>query len=680
MDNMLKGGNGGQGGESNDVPSAPPVPANLAVGKLPANRTTINVRVAEPAPPAETPKITTAADLNLRMQPAPSAPVAAPQDIQEPADIDASADVEPDYTTPDNAAPGGDIIAPEEEKPAAETPKKTRRNPFSAYWRHKLWTVPLTVLVLAGAVAAVPQSRYPLLALVMSRQFAVTVVDSNTNKPVSGASVSMDGASATTDTNGKATLSARVGKRTLTVTKKYYQNANQSVFVGIGTGHNTASVRLVATGRQVPIKVVDKITGQAVANAAVRTADTEAITDDTGMVNMVLPTSSPTLAVTVSADGYTKLTATIQVTSDTVPANTFGLVPSGRVYFLSNLSGKIDVVSTNLDGSDRKTILAGTGSEDANNTVLLASRDWQFLALLSKRDGGNHAKLFLITTSSGQVATMDGSAASFTLVGWSNHYFVYEAQNDGVSAWQAGQTTIRSYNADTMKGITVDQTNAQGAAGNYIYQNISFVNLVSDRVVYGLAWSAYYANTAMNVGGQNNSVMSAGVDGSNKKDVRDITLPAGATYTSLASVPNRPGTLYIQSTVQSQPAVYYSYQYQNNSVSQSSTITDSSYNQAQQNVATYLLSPTGKSTFWSQVRDGKNTLFTGDADGNNANQIASLSDYAPYGWYTDKYLLVQKGGSELYAMPVGGGTPVKISDYYKPSYSFYGYGGGYGGL
>lgn len=666
-----------------DAPSAPPMPAHTSATPTPVTpkpKTTISVKTADAS--TSTPlRVSSAAGASFKpltnIRPMMQPPQAkTPEGADEP-DLDAEDDDESepiDQSDPSVGTSG---------KPLPEK-KKAGGNPiarfFGGYWRRGWWTIPLTLLVIVGIVASVPQSRYPILAEFMKRSFAITLTDSKTNTPVSGATVSLDGMTATTDSAGKVSFTARVGKRTLSVSKKYYQSTNVNVFVGISTQHNALSLALLATGRQVPIKVIDKISGQPVANALVSVLDTQARTDANGMLTIVLPTASPTQTVTISADGYSDLNGTVEITSDTVPANTFSLVAAGHVYFLSNLSGKLDVVATNLDGSDRKTVLAGTGSEDASNTVLLASRDWQFLALLSKRAGGSHAQLYLINTSSNQVTTMDSTAATFTLVGWSDHTFVYQALNDGVSAWQPGQTTLKSFNADTSKVVTIDQTDASGASGNYIYQNLSFVNLVSDRVVYGLAWSAYYGNSNLDVGGKNNSIMSASVDGSNKKDLKDITLPTATTYTSLNAVLSKPNVLYIQSAVQSQPAVYYSYQYQNNTASQSSTITDATYNQAQQGYTTYLVSPTGKSTFWSQPRDGKNTLFTGDYYGNNAVQIASLSDYAPYGWFTDNYVLVQKGGSELYIIPVTGGTPLKISDYYKPSYSYYGYGGGYGGL
>jgi hypothetical protein len=82
------------------------------------------------------------------------------------------------------------------------------------------------------------------------------------------------------------------------------------------------------------------------------------------------------------------------------------------------------------------------------------------------------------------------------------------------------------------------------------------------------------------------------------------------------------------------------------------------------------------------LRDGKNALFIGDTNAGNKKQIASLSEYSPYGWYSDSYVLVSKTSSQLYIMsPTNPNEPpLKITDYYKPAQTFQGYGYGYGGL
>jgi hypothetical protein len=78
--------------------------------------------------------------------------------------------------------------------------------------------------------------------------------------------------------------------------------------------------------------------------------------------------------------------------------------------------------------------------------------------------------------------------------------------------------------------------------------------------------------------------------------------------------------------------------------------------------------------------DGKYNLFVGNQLGDDKKSVGTLGDYNTYGWYTDNYLLVSKSSSELYIMPKNGGAALKISDYFKPSQYFSGYGGGYGGI
>jgi hypothetical protein len=584
----------------------------------------------------------------------------------------------------DMKRPGNQPINSDRSAPDPALPHRNRfMRLLSGYWHHKLWTLPLTLLVVAAALLAVPASRYPILAQAgMKRQYNVTVTDSKTDTPVSGAEVAIDGKTAETDSAGRANLTAGVGKHVMAIRKKYYQDASVDVFVGIKTAHNVMAVQVVATGRQVPLVILDKITGKGVAEASIKVLDTETKTDAKGMATVVLPTKEATQPATVTADGYNETNVNLQVTDKVVAANTFTLTPAGRIYFLSNQSGNIDVVSANLDGTGRKTVLAGTGNEDPNNTFLLASRDWTNLALLSKRDDSKDPKLYLITAKDGKLTTIDSDASQITLVGWSDHVFVYQAYRYNIKSWQAGQSVLKSYDADSNKLATIDQSSAAGTEPQYIHQSLAFVNIVGSRVVYGFAWDDVYGNYAPNnLGGQKNDIMSANVNGSNKQTLREIPITNGITYSYMTSVLSKPQVLYIQTSAGAQPAVYYTYQYSNNSVTQSDILTDSTYQHAQASYTTYLISPTDKASFWDQPRDGKNTLFAGDYAGGNGKQIGQPDAYSPYGWYTDDYLLVQKGDSELYIMPAAGGAPLKLSDYYKPPHSsLYGYGGGYGGL
>lgn len=517
---------------------------------------------------------------------------------------------------------------------------------------------------------ALPTTRYMALAYFIARPFTVTVTDSATDTPISGAVVKLAGTTATTDSAGKATITVAVGDHTLQVSKTYYKPSSQSVFVDLSASADTLLMHLVATGRQVPLKVINKITGQPIPEAEFTIGETTARSDLKGVTTVVLPAAGPTQSAVIKADGYITLTTDVQVTTKAVAANTFAMVPSGRLYFLSNLSGNIDVVSTNLDGSGRKTVLAGTGSEDDNNTVLLASRDWKYLALFSSRAGGSYAKLYLIDTNNNSLATIDGSAANLTPVGWSGHYFVYTIQRPDVHSWQPNQQSIISYNADTKTPKTLVNSQATGTTSlDAQYQDIVYTVFLGSNIIYTTTWYKYPSDVV--VSGQINTMVSLKPDGSGSKTLKSVD--AGTSYIDSVNVAS-PGQLYF--AVYSSTTNYYRLD-TNGNITQSSTITSSTVSQ---NYPTYLQSPSGVSTFWTSVRDGKNTLFVGDANGNNSNTVASASDFAPYGWFTDNYLLVQKDKSELYIMPATGGTPLKISDYFKPDYAIYGYGGGYGGF
>ncbi len=548
---------------------------------------------------------------------------------------------------------------------------------LAGFWRHKKWTLPLTLVVIVGILLAIPSTRYPMLAPFFARDYSVEILDNKNGTPVSGATVKIDKKSVTTDSTGRAKLHAKVGKHIINIDKKYYQPATSEIFVGIKAQRAAMQIKLAATGRQVPVLVINKISGKPIKDAEVKVLDTSAKTDDQGKATIVLPTKNATETATISASGFNATSDTVHVTSEVIAGNTFQLTPSGKIYFLSNLSGSVDVVSTNLDGSGRKTVLTGTGEEDGRNTVLLAARDWKYLALLSKRDGGPSAKLFLINTSNDQLTTIDEGLANFTPIGWSDHRFVYQVNRTNVQAYQSKAQALKSYDADAGKITLLDETIAQGSQYDYVSQDLSPLNMriLGDNLLYTKSWSAYdYATDRLT--GKQDQIISVDADGSGKKVLKQFphSGKAGYQYQYISSTVYKPQDIFF--SVNTGGSVTY-YEYRDGNVTQTNTVTDSVFSKP---YPTYLQSPSDKRTFWSESRDGKSTLFVGNATGDGGNQIASLSDYNAYGWFTDQYVLVSKSSSELYIMPVGGGKAIKVADYYKAQQNYGGYGYGYGGL
>lgn len=536
---------------------------------------------------------------------------------------------------------------------------------------HKKVSIPLAIVLLVGVLAAIPFTRFAIAGLVLKQQFAVQVVDAETKQPVSRATVRLDGVQATTDSKGRATARVAVGKATLEVSKNYYKGSQQTVTVPILKQKDVPQVQLQATGRQVSVKVVNKISKKALANVTIVAADAEAKTDADGTATLVVPAGDDDIEATLTANGFNGGTATVQVLKGEAD-NTFTLTPSGKVYFLSNQSGKLDVVKTNLDGTDRRVVLAGTGSEDRPNTSLLASRDWRYLALHTRRDS-EKAKLYLIDTQNDRLSVMDEGDASFYLKGWSGHNFVYTVDRSNVDYNAAKRQALKAFNADTQKLTTIDENGAD--TGNS-YESFVGTFILDNQIVWVKDW--------YNNGTDNKPTLTvANADGRNKKVVKTYDAFINSRRVSLDARQYGPQEIYLMySWYDGSNTMYRFDEYENGQVKALPSYTrdrfyDSPY-------ITYLISPDGDRSFWSEQRDGVQTFFIGNKQGDDGDKIAALPEHNAYGWYTDDYVLIAKDGSQLFIAPrgtiAGEADLTKVTDYYRPDRSYAGYGYGYGGL
>jgi hypothetical protein len=576
-----------------------------------------------------------------------------------------------------------DEVRADETSEEKSSSKNSRWHKFLTWYKeNKKKSVPLTVLLVVVLLASIPWSRYHATGLVLKNDFSLKITDSAAGTPVSGAAVSIGNVSAITDANGKATLhNLSVGNHTVQVYKKYYKNSKATILVPIFKQKTTPSIGFVATGRQAKVVVTNLINHSKLEGVDIKVSDTSAKTDKTGTATVVLPVGTTSAKATLSLNNYNTKTYDVKVSNDKIEENDFALTPAGKVYFLSKLSGKIDVVKTDLDGTSRHTVLAGTGKEEDRGTVLLASRDWKFLALLSHREAAA-AKLYLIDTSDDSLTTIDGAAGvTVSPVGWNEHNFVYTIDRQNVALWQPNRQALKSYSAETNKITLLDQTKGEGTSQyDNRYESFGSIYQKDSSVIYEKYWNdSYYYDSAIN--GKVAGIYSISNSGSSAKALKTFEYSSGQS-TYINSIPYEANQVYYQITEKSAAPSYYVYQ--NGKVTAKNDIKDDFDKYSQQGATTYLQSPSSNNTFWSESRDGKNTLFIGDGDGENGKQIATLSDYQTYGWFTDDYLLMSKGGSELYIASKQGfskdSEALKISDYHKPTQNFYGYGGGYGGI
>ncbi|HKX23917.1 MAG TPA: hypothetical protein VJM46_01645, partial [Candidatus Saccharimonadales bacterium] len=497
--------------------------------------------------------------------------------------------------------------------------------------------------------------------------------DSKTSKPVSNVTVALGDKSATTDAKGQATLkSVAVGNKKLKATKKYYKDLNSEVLVPI-TGNNPSfDMNVEATGRQVPVKIINKVSKQPVEGAQISVDGTSSKTGKNGEAIVVLPADKTDMDATLSLDGYNNAAVKVTITEQLDDKNTFSITPSGKLYFLSKRSGTIDVLKSDLDGGNVQTVVKGTGKEDEYSTVMLASRDWKYLALKAKRDS-DEAKMYLIETSGGKLSVMDeGTDVNFEPTGWYNNHFIYTVHRTKVKSWEPKQYSLKSFNASSGSLAFLDQSTAEGDQNKYAYERLDNVYILDNEIVYQKSWNA--SQWSM-LNSKNNVINSVRPDGSNKKTIKGFALGEEGNYFGGAKL-YKPQELYFE--------VYQKYQrsfweYESGKITEEKDLKgDDFYNKF---YPTFLLSPSSKSTFWYEPRDGKNTLFLGDASGENGKEIATLSEFTPYGWMGEDYLLVSKKNSELFIISRSNpGEAIKITDYHKPGGNFYGYGYGYGGF
>lgn len=595
------------------------------------------------------------------------------KEVETPEHKEAPAHEAPEKTAGDTDAGAGSVTDAPPTEPA-EKIKKPKKS-FKEFLKSKKGKITLAsvvgVILVVAALFAVPFTRYAILGGFIRKDVSLSVVDSKTGKPVSDAEVSVPGTSGRTDKDGKATLAqVAVGQYKLTIKKKFHKDTVVDVTVPVLSAANVGQQKLEATGRQVPVSVTNTLSGEVLAKVTITAGESTAITDDKGEATLVMPADQSAVKATLKADGYNGQSVDITVTEQQDDKNKFTLTSAGKVYFLSKRTGKINVMKSNLDGTDQQVVVQGTGKEAEAGTVLLASRDWKYLLLHARRDS-DQPKLYVINTATEQMTVVDEGNAEFQLTGWIGHTFVYRVDRLAVNLWQPKRYALKTFDAEANKLLTLDESAGEGTgASDYRHEFITQIYSLDNenRVIYTKNWSGH-------TGGTNKQATITGVqpNGANKKTLKTFDLGAYVAD----------GLLY------EADEIYYRafqggttkfYEYENGAVKENTNIKNEDFGQF---YPTYLLSPSGQKTFWYEPRDGKNTLMIGDKKGLDGKEVATLSEYIPFGWYSDDYLLVSKNGSELYITSANKpdfNKPLKLTDYHKSVIPFYGYGGGYGGF
>lgn len=570
-------------------------------------------------------------------------------------------------------------VAPTSEHEASVDPDKeiVIKKPVvrHQWWKQRKIIIPAGVVLLVVIILAIPFTRFLVLGWAWRENVTLTIVDSSSNTPVTDAAVSLAGKRAITNSLGKVTLtSVPIGYHTLKVEKTNYKTTDTPLTVDVFSASQNRQQAIVATGRPLAIKVVDRLTNKPVADATITDGKTMTFgrTDGEGRATVVIPVNKKELDVSVTAGKYRVL-----VTKLTLQSATLQLIPDGTLYFLSKQSGKIDVVKSGLDGSDRKVIVAGTGDENDQTTTLLASQDWKYLVLKAKRAPNKPESLFLIDTSNDSMKLLDEGNVNFSLIGWSGHRFIYHTARSESQYWRPKLTAIKSYDAEKGISVTLDENASDPASNNIaaLYEIFGSYYILDNALVYTKYWVDIGSMTESMHQGKQSIIVSIRPDGTNRKTVKSFNV---ANVSAIGSRLYTPQEVYYQINDRSSPTKFTYGEYEGGSYKDAKQVDFGKV------YPTFLMSPSGNGSFWYEERDGKNALFVGDKNAGGKQELVAKSELKPYGWLTDDYLLLQKKDSELYITTKeqlkAGAEPLKIGDYHKVRASIEGYGYGYGGL
>lgn len=457
-----------------------------------AKHTEANRRAQEAQAAVTTPDSSSTAvdaDANLPMiidQPVPPA-----QDSTKDADGDPLEDANIDAAVDDIVKEEGDEVLAAED--AARKPQETPKprgfwhkvGHFFASWWHNKWARNSTILIILlaiGATAAFPQSRYFVLNKAGVRSsMSLSVMDNGTRLPLKSVSVTIDGKTAKTDSQGVAKLSnITLGKHNLEISRIAFAKIQQSVVIGWGS-NPLGDFILDPTGARYEIKITDYVSGKPIAGAEAVSDDESitAVSDKKGIATVTFATSdAATVNLTIHAKEYRDTQVAVRM--DSTGQSEAVMVPAQKVVFISKQSGKYDLISMYADGQDKKTLLAGTGNEN-NNLGLVVSPDGKAAAMVSTRDNVRDHDGYLLSTLT--LVDVDKSlpitithAEQLQLVTWSGNQLVFVETSAGASAANPNRYRLIAYDYTTNKRTilaTANQFNGMASIGGYVYYAVS---------------------------------------------------------------------------------------------------------------------------------------------------------------------------------------------------------------
>jgi hypothetical protein len=505
---------------------------------------------------------------------------------------------------------------------------------FSRWWQNK-WARYLTLLALVAlllTIGVVPGSRYFVLNTAGVRAASsLSVHDRTTDLPLKNVTVTVGDQTGQTDQDGVVRLKGlRLGTQQLTIQQLGFAKVNRAVTLGLGS-NPLGEVEMTAVGAQYKFKLTDYVSGKPIRDAEAISGEANARSDEKGEIVLTVgELDSARIEINISANGYR--TEKLSINTATTAVTTLNMASKRKEVFVSKQSGKFDVYKVDIDGKNKQLLLAATGNERAQMS-LVPHPTSEKVALVSSRDTKRNQEGYLLDTLT-LIDTTDGSTLTLEhservqVVGWVKDRLVYIKVKAGTSAGNAEREQLMSYDPESTARL-------QLASANY------FTDVVLAK------GSLYYANTNYSTPGQaqfakinadntgKQTLLSASVWNILRNSYDELNLAAGADW--------------------------YAYKLGD------TTAKKNAGPPANQNETRYYLdAPDGKRSLWTDVRDGKGVLLVYDAATKKDKTLATQSGLTfPLRWLDSRtavYRVVTPAETASYVVSLDGGAPKKIVD------------------
>lgn len=333
----------------------------------------------------------------------------------------------------------------------AEKKKSKIGTLFKNWWVNPAtkWGTIVGLLLTIALITLLPASRYAILnAAGVRAKTSLTVMSNESQQPLKNAEVSIANQTKSTDDEGKVAFEGlKLGKQALKIKKSGYATIQKDKVLGWGS-NPLGKVGMSVTGTKFSFVAKDFLSSKALASAEAISGDFNATADNEGRIILSIDQlEDKDFTVTIKAPDYRDEIVTIKP-NDTAE-KTVQMVPAKQHVFVSKRTGKFDVYKIDADGKNEAVLVAATGSE-REDLSLLSHPTRQYVALVSTREGKRNkdgyllSGIYIVNVANGESQKI-GQSERIQLIDWSGDRLVYIGIVDGVSAANPARSKLYSY-------------------------------------------------------------------------------------------------------------------------------------------------------------------------------------------------------------------------------------------